>query len=46
MCNGKYITEELIRQNQDVDIVWAVRNMGAEVQSVRKVEVDSPGILL
>ena len=43
MCNGKYITEELIRQNQDVDIVWAVRNMGAEVPApVRKVEVDSP----
>lgn len=42
MCNGKYITEELIRQKQDVDIVWAVRDMDCKVpKQVRKVEVGS-----
>ena len=43
MCNGKYISEELIRQNQDVDIVWAVKNMETEVPcQVRKVKIESP----
>lgn len=38
MCNGKYITEELLRQGQDVDIVWAVDNMERKVPNkVRKV---------
>lgn len=42
MCNGKYITEELIRQKQDVDIVWAVRNLDCKVpEEVRKVEIGS-----
>lgn len=26
-CNGKYITEELLRVCKDVDIVWTVRNV-------------------
>lgn len=43
MCNGKYISEELIRQNQNVDIVWAVKNMETEVPyQVRKVKIESP----
>ena len=42
MCNGKYITEELLRQGQDVDMVWAVNNMGCKVpDGVRKVKKDS-----
>lgn len=40
MCNGKYITEELIRQNLNVDIVWAVRDLNCEVPvSVRRVQI-------
>ncbi len=42
MCNGKYITEELLRQGQDVDMVWAVNNMECKVPDrVRKVKKDS-----
>lgn len=42
MCNGKYITEELLRQEQDVDIVWAVNNMDCKIpDKVRKVKKDS-----
>lgn len=42
MCNGKYITEELLRQKQDVDIVWAVNDMECKVpDKVRKVKKDS-----
>lgn len=42
MCNGKYITEELLRQGQDVDMVWAVNNMECKVpDGVRKVKKDS-----
>lgn len=42
MCNGKYITEELLRQGQDVDIVWAVNDMGRRMpDKVRKVKKDS-----
>lgn len=42
MCNGKYITKELLRQKQDVDIVWAVNNMACKVpDKVRKVKKDS-----
>lgn len=43
MCNGKYITEELIRQRQNVDIVWAVKDIDCELPvQVRKVQVDTP----
>lgn len=42
MCNGKYITEELLRQGQDVDIVWAFNDMECKVPNkVRKVKKDS-----
>lgn len=42
MCNGKYITEELLRQGQDIDMVWAVNNMECKVPDrVRKVKKDS-----
>lgn len=42
MCNGKYITEELLRQGQDVDIVWAVNDIACKVpDKVRKVKKDS-----
>ena len=42
LCNGKYITEELLRQGQDVDIVWAVNNMDCKVpDKVRKVKKNS-----
>lgn len=42
LCNGKYITEELLRQGQDVDIVWAVNDMECKVpDGVRKVKKDS-----
>lgn len=43
LCNGKYITEELIRQRADVDLVWGVRDMTCRMPAqVRKVKVDSP----
>lgn len=43
MCNGKYITEELIKQQQDVEIVWAVRDLKCKApRQVRKVKVNSP----
>lgn len=43
LCNGKYITEELIRQKQDVDMVWAVEDIRCKTPApVRKVLVDSP----
>jgi len=42
MCNGKYITEELLRQKQDVDLVWAVNDMACKVpDKVRKVKKDT-----
>lgn len=42
MCNGKYITEELLRQGQDVDIVWAVNDMNCKIpDKIRKVKKDS-----
>lgn len=44
-CNGKYVTEELLKSNRDYDIVWTVKNAKEQEmqfpQKVRLVEYGS-----
>ncbi len=45
-CNGKYVTEELLKKAQDLDIVWTVKDPKGQRDSfpkqVRLVEYGSP----